>query len=51
MAAEIARERAGEGRDFAYLLPEVVSALSHLVGTDRARFTTDGTGVRRYRST
>ena len=48
-AAEIASERAGGERDFAYLLPEVVSALARLDATGRARVTTDETGVRRYR--
>lgn len=49
-AAEIARERAGGKRDFAYLLPEVVAALSRLDATGRARVTTDEAGTRRYRS-
>lgn len=49
-AAEAARDRAGDGRDFTYLLPEVVAALSRLDATGRSHVSTDKAGVRRYRS-
>jgi glyoxylase-like metal-dependent hydrolase (beta-lactamase superfamily II) len=47
-AAELARERVEDGREFAYRLPEVVSALARLEATDRARRSTTEAGVRRY---
>jgi glyoxylase-like metal-dependent hydrolase (beta-lactamase superfamily II) len=48
-AAELARERVENEREFAYRLPEVVSALARLEATDRARRSTTEAGVRRYR--
>jgi glyoxylase-like metal-dependent hydrolase (beta-lactamase superfamily II) len=48
-AAELARERVEDEREFAYRLPEVVSALARLEATDRARRSTTEAGVRRYR--
>ncbi|PSP73671.1 hydroxyacylglutathione hydrolase [Halobacteriales archaeon QS_3_64_16] len=48
-AAELARERVEDEREFAYRLPEVVSALARLEATDRARRSTTEAGVQRYR--